>query len=70
MTKSERINKIVRLAGMIVLETPARSSYATQSYVRRSLIAQVEEQLTGLGFDFVELRKKMRAIGSRKKEVV
>lgn len=70
-TKSERITEILRLAAILVLETPARSQYATQSYVRRSLIALLEAELTGLGYDFAELRKDVRAIErARRKEAV
>lgn len=60
--KSKAITDIIRLSCLIVLETPQRSYYASQSYVRRSLISDLEKNLAALGYDFAEMRRRMKKL--------
>ena len=53
------LDKVAILAGMIVLETPTRSSNSQQSYVRRALIAQLEAALVKAGYDMAFARKHL-----------
>lgn len=58
---------LTAIATLIVLETPERSSYAQQSYVRRELIAELEASLRLRGVDIDALRKRMKAIMAARK---
>ena len=58
----KRLDVVAKIAGCIVLETPKRSRYSTTSYVRRALIAQLEQALNEAGYDMGAARKRMKAI--------
>jgi hypothetical protein len=64
MTDAAALKIIVHAAGAIVLEVSPRARKADRgnAYVRRSLIANLEEALTQAGFDMEAARKHYRTL--------
>lgn len=56
------MTRIETLACQVVLETPKRSTYSVQSYVRRSLIKEIETALRAAGHDVDAMRARMREL--------
>jgi len=54
------LEQVARLAGRVVLETPARRRTHT-CYVSADLIADIEVALVAAGYDMKEARKQMNA---------
>lgn len=68
MTYLQHLEKIAKLAACVVLETPARSANSFQSYVRRSLIKDIDGALREAGFDMDDARERMKQIEKAKQE--
>lgn len=58
--KGEAIQRVITLAGMVVLTTPKRRpKHSVSAYVPWSLIDELSEALTAAGVDMIIARKRM-----------
>lgn len=62
ITQISLIQNVIRLASMIVLETPpAKNDYTPTAYVRRDLIRDLEYALVAAGVDMKAAHERMNA---------